>query len=145
MFSHRQLVIRSVRWLKNRHRCGVAITEGWRYAGERPDAIGWKLAVGKAQSILVECKASRGDFLADRKKQFRKRPELGMGNWRYYVVNEGVATAVDLPEGWGLAVVKKKQIRIVKTAVYFNSAYINDVERDLLYMVLRNKMLRGGH
>ena len=47
-----------------------------------PDAIGWKKA---CHSVLVECKVSRADFLADRGKPFRQNPETGVGCERYYL------------------------------------------------------------
>ena len=52
------------------------------------DAIGWKRA---CHSVLVECKISRADFLADRDKPFRQKPEFGVGSERFYLVPEGLA------------------------------------------------------
>ena len=50
---------------------------------------------------VIECKASRSDFLADRKKPFRIYPEMGMGKRRVFVVNEGVVRDPgEIPEGW---------------------------------------------
>jgi len=51
---------------------------------------------------MVEAKASRADFLADRKKGFRSETELGMGNWRYYICPEGMIEPSELPDNWGL-------------------------------------------
>jgi hypothetical protein len=41
---------------------------------EIPDAIGWTSRGKFYGSIVVECKTSRGDFLADKKKCVRYRP-----------------------------------------------------------------------
>ena len=50
------------------YRCGVVLSEQACVSGEMPDAIGWKRA---NHSVLVECKVTRADFLADRGKPFR--------------------------------------------------------------------------
>ena len=69
--THAKLVSIAVRWLR-RYRCGVVLSEQSCVSGEMPDAIGWKKA---CHSVLVESKVSRGDFLADRAKRFRQKPE----------------------------------------------------------------------
>ena len=72
--THSELVEYAVGWLRG-YRCGVILSEQACVSGEMPDAIGWKKA---AHSVLVECKISRADFLADRGKPFRKDDLLGM-------------------------------------------------------------------
>ena len=69
--THAQLVAKAVRWLRS-YRCGVVLSEQACVSGEMPDAIGWKHG---CHSVLVECKVTRGDFLADRAKPFRQKPE----------------------------------------------------------------------
>ena len=64
-----------------------------------PDAIGWKRA---CHSVLVECKVTRADFLADRVKPFRLKPEHGVGCERFYLVPAGLVGREELPAGWGL-------------------------------------------
>ena len=66
--THAQLVQQAVRWLRSR-RCGVVLSEQACASGEMPDAIGWKRA---CHSVLVECKISHADFLADREKPWRQ-------------------------------------------------------------------------
>ena len=78
--THAQLVEKAVRWLR-RYRCGVVLSEQACVSGEMPDAIGWKRA---CHSVLVECKVTRSDFLADRAKPFRLKPEQGVGCERFY-------------------------------------------------------------
>ena len=68
VMTHGQLVERAVRWLRS-YRCGVVLSEQACVSGEMPDAIGWKRA---NHSVLVECKVTRADFLADRGKPFRE-------------------------------------------------------------------------
>ena len=98
--THPQLVALAVRWLRS-YRCGVVLSEQSCASGEVPDAIGWKRA---CRSVVVECKITRADFLADRGKPFRFRPELGLGCERYYLTPTGLLDPGELPQGWGLLV-----------------------------------------
>jgi hypothetical protein len=99
--KHSDLVIRAERWLRNTVGCGVVLSElvSLNSSGEVPDAIGWRNGY---TSILIECKTSRSDFLADKKKIFRKHPEMGMGDYRFYLTPPDTVFIKDLPEGWGL-------------------------------------------
>jgi hypothetical protein len=72
-----------------------------------PDAIGWKRA---CHSVLVECKVSRSDFLADRTKPFRAKPEQGVGCERFYLVPAGLLRREELPPGWGLLELQRGRI-----------------------------------
>ena len=94
--THAQLVERAVRWLRA-YRCGVVLSEQACVGGEMPDAIGWKRA---CHSVLVECKVTRADFLADRAKPFRQTPEKGVGSERYYLTLSSLVKAEELPTGW---------------------------------------------
>lgn len=96
--SHSDLVKIAELWLLNTRKCGAVITELVSYGVETPDAIGFR----DGTSTLVECKASRADFLADAQKPFRLDPGKGMGTFRFYLCPAGIITAQDLPEKWGL-------------------------------------------
>lgn len=96
--THAQLVERAVEWLRS-YRCGIVLSEQACISGEVPDAIGWKRA---CRSVLVECKVSRADFLADREKPFRRNPELGVGCERFYLAPTGMIFPHELPKHWGL-------------------------------------------
>jgi len=96
--THAQLVEKAVRWLRA-YRCGVVLSEQACASGEMPDAIGWKRA---CHSVLVECKVTRADFLADRAKPFRQKPEKGVGRERFYLTPPGLIKTEELPAGWGL-------------------------------------------
>jgi len=72
-------------------------------SGETPDAIGWV----NGASIMVECKRSRSDFLADRKKPAR-RGGRALGHWRFYVTPTGLLRPEELPDGWGLYEVSRQ-------------------------------------
>ena len=112
--SHDELVIRAERWLKQQG-CGVTIRDPFRaYSvnGEIPDAIGWRDGI----SMLVECKASRADFLADKNKPFRADPAKGMGDWRFYLCWPETIKVDDLPKGWGLLWATPKTIKRIHGA-----------------------------
>ncbi len=111
--SHAQLVARAVDWLRNEYRCGIILSEQYCATGEVPDAIGWKR---HCHSVLVECKATRTDFLSDCTKPFRLRPEEGLGCERYYLVPAGLIHIGDLPKHWGLLECTRKGVRIIVKA-----------------------------
>src|SRR5208283_189366 len=96
---HSQLIARAVEWLRRRYKCGIILSEQYCATGEVPDVIAWK---GRCKSVLVECKVSRADFLADGAKPFRQKPEEGMGSQRFYMAPAGIIRAEELPKSWGL-------------------------------------------
>src|SRR5208282_5844264 len=108
--THAQLVQKAVAWLRS-YRCGVVLSEQACLSGEMPDAIGWKKA---CHSVLVESKVSRADFLADRDKSFRQRPETGVGCERYYLTSRALIRIDELPAGWGLLELRGCDIERVK-------------------------------
>jgi len=106
--THAQLVEKAVRWLRS-YRCGVVLSEQACVSGEMPDAIGWKQA---CHSVLVECKVARPDFLADRDKPFRRKPEKGVGSERFYLTPPGLIAIDELPPGWGLLEYHRGRIEV---------------------------------
>jgi len=96
--THKELVQVAVSWLRNIMRCGVVFKEFKTAISEIPDAFGLK----SDYSILIECKASRADFLSDRSKVFRQLPDRGVGDFRLYLCNTGIIKPEDLPDKWGL-------------------------------------------
>jgi hypothetical protein len=62
--------------------------------------------------VLVECKVSRADFLADASKPFRLNPEEALGSQRFYLAPQGLIAPVDLPESWGLLECKGREVRM---------------------------------
>jgi putative cofactor-binding repeat protein len=103
--THAELVTIARRWLWDTHQCRPILTEPSVEYGESPDAVGWKLQHHQAMSIVVECKVSRNDFLADRQKPSRMAT-MGVGAYRYYLTPDaGIIGADDLQDtGWGLLV-----------------------------------------
>lgn len=108
--SHDELVAAAAAWLRSRG-CGVAPGNCWPHVGERPDAIGWQ---ADGASVLIECKASREDFAADREK--RCRAGLGMGRQRYYMCRRGMLPPHIIPAGWGLLWVGERGVRTILPA-----------------------------
>ncbi len=100
--THDALVIVAARWLRNRRRCGVVLTEHHGGTLEIPDAIGWY----GSHSIQVECKVSKADFRADAKKAGRRfdasTGEYRQASERWYLAPVGLLN-LDLVTGdWGL-------------------------------------------
>lgn len=111
--THKQLVNRMVHWLRHTRRYSVVVAERATRVSETPDVLGFH----GGKSLLIECKVSRADFLADREKQFRAQAEQGMGDLRYYAAPGGILTPADLPLGWGLLEVRSNNgVRFVVEA-----------------------------
>jgi hypothetical protein len=108
--QHAVLVRKAVEWLRHQYRCGIILSEQYCATGEVPDAIGWK---GQCRSVVVECKVSRADFLADARKEFRLHPELGLGCERFYMATSGLIAPGELPPSWGLLEYSKRTVHLV--------------------------------
>ncbi len=109
--THRGLVILAERWLL-RQGCRVVLTERGRAGEEFPDAVGW---MPDGQSVLIEAKRTRKDFLAEwsrvDRKAHRRHNQAGMGEFRYYLAPAGVIRPGDLEgKGWGLIEVWPKRL-----------------------------------
>jgi hypothetical protein len=113
--THKQLVRRMAQWLKGTKRMTVVMAELATRVSETPDVIGWQSGETTAKSILVECKVSRADFLADGKKWFRRYASMGMGDLRYVAAPRGLLTPEEMPDGWGLLEVDRF-VRVAKDA-----------------------------
>jgi hypothetical protein len=137
--THAQLVERAVRWLRG-YRCGVVLSEQACVSGEMPDAIGWKQA---NHSVLVECKVTRADFLADRGKPFRQKPEQGVGGERFYLTPSALVKPEELPAGWGLLELRRTRVEMVQaSARNLRSATGLHYEMNLLLASLRRVEVR---
>lgn len=107
--THETLSDVARRWLlrptgKEAPGCDIALNEvGGILRGEIADAWGYRLPHQTSPgSVMVEVKASRADFLADKAKPHRSGDVLGLGNYRYYLCPEGLIQPDELPEKWGL-------------------------------------------
>lgn len=135
--THAEMCKLAVKWLqlpasRGGHGCKVAIDErrsGW--SGEVPDAIGFRF-LGSANdprdgTVLVECKVSRSDFLADFAKPHRQSG--GLGNWRYYMAPQGLISPEELPAKWGLVEVNARgHLKLIRGA-FVCSNYTLQTER----------------
>lgn len=110
--KHSDLVVRASRWLRNTKNCVVVYVEMANVTSEIPDAIGWN----NGHSILVECKASRSDFLADRRKPGCRDETCGMGRRRYYLVPAGLVRADEVPAWCGLLYCHPRQVTVEREA-----------------------------
>jgi len=114
--DHGSLCRRAGRWLRHHHRCQVVAVEPRSLrTREQPDALGWR---GDGWSVLVEVKTSRADFFADAQKPFRgpAAKVTGMGQERWFLTPGGLLKPGELPEGWGLAEVRGRVIRVTVPA-----------------------------
>ena len=137
--THQQLVQLAVAWLR-RYRCGVVLSEQACISGEMPDAIGWKRA---SHSVLIECKISRADFLADRDKPSRRKPETGVGSERFYLLPAGIVRPEDLPQGWGLLEYKNRKIITIRASARNHRTSVGfGYEMNLLLASLRRVEIR---
>lgn len=137
--THEKLVARAVAWLRG-YGCGVVLSEQSCANGETPDAIGWKRA---CHSVVVECKITRADFLADREKPFRRKPQVGMGCERFYLVPAGLVKREELPAGWGLLELKGREVwKTVPAQDKMRSARGFRYEMNLLLASLRRVEVR---
>jgi len=137
--THAQLVDRAVRWLRY-YRCGVVLSEQACVSGEMPDAIGWKQA---SHSVLVECKVTRADFLADSAKPFRQKPEKGVGSERFYLAPPALIKVEELPPGWGLLELRRGRIELIHpSAKNLRTATGFRYEMNLLLASLRRVEVR---
>jgi hypothetical protein len=107
--THEALVEKAVAWLR-RYGCGLVLSEQSCASGETPDAIGWKRA---CHSVMVECKVSRADFLVDRDKPFRRKPQSGMGCERFYLTPARLVDRSELRDGWGLLELGNRSVAMV--------------------------------
>lgn len=139
--THAQLVQRAIKWLLNIQKCSFALPEYVAYVdtGEIADALGFRATVGK--SILIECKVSREDFRKDAQKVFRKLPELGMGDFRYYITPPELIKPEEIPARWGLLYAGPGQVLMVKKAEKIGANL--KAERAVYGSVLRRAHLRG--
>jgi ribonuclease HI len=116
--THSELIKISAKWLKKHNhniknpQCTLILEDlvAQTSSGEVPDVLGFNYWA----SVMIEVKVSRDDFLGDKKKMFRRKEHLGMGEFRYYCCPEGMIKESDLPAGWGLLWLnEKKKIDII--------------------------------
>ncbi|MEG0983076.1 hypothetical protein [Algoriella sp.] len=100
--THSDLVEIGYKWILKK--CSFAFKEMKCLNNEIPDVIGFRSNV----SFLIEAKTSKSDFLIDKKKPFRIKPELGVGDFRFFITPVGLISIEELPDNWGLIEVNQK-------------------------------------
>lgn len=147
MITHDELCLKAEMFLK-RHGFNVVFHDRFRACtshGEQPDCIGFRSGV----SCLIECKTSRADFLADRKKRFRIDPTLGMGDWRFMLTPKDLVKVEELPEGWGLLETDGKRVYkkhgFPPNTMWMEKPFIGHKQSELsmMYSALRRMVIRG--
>ena len=108
--THSRLIDEAIHWLRS-YRCGIVLSEQSCSSGETPDAIGWKR---RNHSVVVECKISRGDYLADAGKPWRTDPERALGCERFYLAPAGMISCEELPNGWGLLEIRGREVSLAR-------------------------------
>ena len=131
--THKKLTELAKFWLKSSKQCNPVFSEQWsQNFSEMPDAIGFKTD----SCIVVECKTSKSDLYADRKKKFRESG--GLGNERYYCLTEELfEQCKDFDfKGWGVIIYKVNygQIRKVRGSDFDSMQFESNIknERDFL-------------
>lgn len=117
---HKLVADKATRFLMRGHNCAlgaIEFTGGWH--SEHVDGF----CIRHGFFFVVESKVSRADFLADAKKSFRKNPEEGVGNYRYYACPEGLIKPEELPPKWGLIYVNMQNGRCSMPVGYGWSKY----------------------
>jgi len=117
--AHDELVVIGRKFLEGNHKAqdkslpAHAIIVTGIGAREIPDVLGF---FGGGHTTLIECKTSRADFRTDGKKRFRRHPEQGVGNYRYYLAPQGLLSVDELPEKWGLMEECGGKIKVAKVS-----------------------------
>jgi len=150
--THDDLVQLGVRWLSRpskskkfgyRSACGIVVPELVTWNKECPDVIGWESIKRRGsypRSYLIECKASRSDFLSDQKKSHR---EHGVGLYRWYLCPEGLIESHEAFNlGWGLLYTNGKSVRQI-VGVQQNPRRNFQGEMQMMYSLLRRTHVRG--
>lgn len=116
----------------------LAFTEiGCNKVKEHPDVFGLH---SSGETVILEAKASRADFLADKKKPFRADPDQGMGDFRYYISPKDVVREEDLTgTKWGLIWVSPGGNCTVKRGHVLNKSYHEREANDLKWRCVKNK------
>jgi hypothetical protein len=139
--NHRELCIKAARYLRSNgivpfNKCTYAVCELER-VGECPDAFGWN----SGSTQLIEAKATRSDFLSDKKKYWRKNSDHGLGGFRSYICNEGIIKESELPLRWGLLYVNEKgKISVIKEPEKQNCNHQGEI--NLISSILRRNDIK---
>ncbi len=149
LITHSDLIKVGANWLKKQHggwdnkykkdrgyyhsSCGVILTEFKSFEVSIPDVIGFN----NYCSVVIECKVSHSDYLADLKKshRFALNPKQ-CGNYRYYLTLPDVIKIDEVNNGWGLLYYDGK-VSVVKPPTLHTESEIKVAEYSILYSIAR--------
>lgn len=137
--KHRELCLLGAEYLRKLPFGGVKyvsvelVTQGWELADV------W--ATTGFRSYLIEVKVSRSDFLRDARKEVRKNPNDGAGNFRYYLCPDSMVSKDEVPDNWGLLCERNGVITIEKEA---NEQEANNrAENAILCSIMRREGIKA--
>lgn len=117
--THKELVVIAKKWAYTRH--DVVFTERSCGEGELPDVI----AFSYRWSLMIECKASRSDFYADKRKYSRQNETDSIGNFRIYCCPKGLLSESEIPDGWALLEVYHSKYTKLNVNIWKGAAGMN--------------------
>lgn len=144
---HHTLCLRAHKWLRGTMRCRVSVCEFTPVWGESPDAWGIRRYGSRLESHLVEVKVSISDFRADAGKLFRRCPEQGAGNFRWYLCPAGMLSEADIPPDWGLLWFDepKNKVRVIrKPSDKYMTPDVSGNDRSIMYSLLGRSVANGS-
>jgi hypothetical protein len=140
--SHRELCLFGSGYMKNNgiikwNKPAYVVCELERSNAECPDVFGF----GGAYTQLIEVKVSHSDFIADKKKHWRKNPCEGLGQLRAYLCPAGIIDVNELPDKWGLFYCENGKIETVKEPEIQTSSSMQ--EMNLAASILRREGIKS--
>jgi hypothetical protein len=145
--THDELVERGRRYLRDERvpRCRPVLAQPVAPdVDEQPDVIGWD---NEGRGVVIECKTSHADFLADLRKPFRAKGVPALGTLRYYLTAEPLVIESFEAErmGWGLLEVTPNGILRMLPAQPYHAPYVaHGLEKLILAAAVCNQE-REGH
>jgi hypothetical protein len=118
--THDFLVQKGAKWLSKeasnvRYRSQYVVTEfSSQGSKEIPDIFGLR----PSGHVMIEVKVSRGDFKADVLKEGRDQRKLQLGNFRFYLVPEGMIKGGEIPITWGLLEWTGDRVKLTQNATH---------------------------
>ncbi|MBI6727323.1 hypothetical protein YA0089_27285 [Pseudomonas viridiflava] len=101
---HKLLCKKGASWFRSKGFPIAAPGISTHWTKEKPDVVSFRSNC----SAIIECKTTRGDFLADAKKPFRSSG--GVGTYRFYLCPVDLIKIDELPLGWGLLYFDGKKV-----------------------------------
>lgn len=158
--SHSDIVTRTAHWMTARqvrdwgHKPRLArppaflwIEKAVPWTTEMPDVlavydIGHMEDRAAMVTVMAEVKASRSDFLSDKRKPHRQ-PGSGVGDYRLYVCPPHVIEPEDLSDGWGLMWVYSHMCKVLVKPIFRDRPEAVKEKERMLPLHAANYLWRG--